>query len=294
MAAPSHEGIGTVRYRSGDDLADALQAIIARVEGRGLRIAEQSRLRRYVPLLRSRGIEAAEWASHANNEADEIVTAVEHLERPPEVAGWVELFRAIQGGPLIPPRHHDPAREAQTELIMGALMRSTGAQVSFEEPDAKAVIDDHGVSFAAKRPTSLTNLQKTFRDGRNQVARSGGTGVVFLDVSALARGFEHVRNAPSAEVALQRYDRALDQAIRDCVEPLVRWVGAEPKRAKTSAAIVALLNARFVVPALGSAKVQFITLRRVHGDSLGSAFVPKWLFEFILRFNRITADALPV
>jgi hypothetical protein len=38
---------------------------------------------------------------------------------------------------------------------MGALMRSTGAQVAFEEPDATAILGEHVIKFAAKRPTSI-------------------------------------------------------------------------------------------------------------------------------------------
>src|SRR5260370_4571649 len=95
MTSPSHEGLGRVRTRSGDTLADSLEAVLKLVEARGVRINPQSRLYSYLALLRSRGTEILEQASHAHHEADEIVTAVEHVARDPEVRNWPSMFRDI-------------------------------------------------------------------------------------------------------------------------------------------------------------------------------------------------------
>ncbi len=288
MTSPSHEGLGTVRTRSGDTLADALEAVLKLVEARGVRISPQSRLYSYLALLRSRGTEILEQASHAHHEADEIVTAVEHVARDPEVRNWPTMFRDIQCGALIAPLRHDRAREKQTELLMGGLMRSAGATVTFEEPDAKAVVDGNALSFAAKRPTSVTNLQKNARDGRNQLSRAGGSGVLFLDITPLASEHSRVYVVPSLEYAVQAFDASLDSTMRKYSTPLVTWFRAAPGRQKTVAALMTLLNLRFVVPSVGRAKTLFGSLRRMHADAVASGdFVPKWLFEFVLRFNRI-------
>ena len=289
-SSPIHEGIGTVRTRSGEELAEALEVALRLVEARGTRISPQSRLRAYLPLLLSRGTEMIERVSHAHHEADEIVTAVEQLARPPEVAGWNQMFRDIQCGPTIAPLHHDKAREKQTELLMGALMRSTGAVVTFGDPDAKAVVKGHALSFAAKRPSSASNLQKNVRDGRNQLSKAGGVGVLFMDITSLVPELARAHTSPSVEHAVQAFDRILDSTIQRVVGPVVRWMGAEPGRARSVAAIVSLLSLRFVVPSIGTERTHFGTLRRIHANAVTSSLVPKWLFDFILRFNRVGVD----
>src|SRR4051812_30912775 len=238
MRSLLQEGLGTVRTRTGDDLADRLETILREVGSRGVRINPQSRLHQYVKLLRSRGTEIIEQVSFAHHEADEIVTGVEHLARLPEVSGWASMFGHLQGGPLIGLPQHDRAREKQTEFLLGGLMRATGATVTFEEPDAKALVDDHTLSFAAKRTTSAANLRKNFRDGRNQLARAGGVGVLFLDVTPLVPQCGQAQVVPSIEYAVETFDAPLTQLVSVPVRPLLDWFdGSARPEMKTLAAV---------------------------------------------------------
>jgi hypothetical protein len=294
MSRANFEGVGTVRTRKGEDLADQLEAVVRDVEARGIRVSPLSRLLEYLPLLRARSTEFLEEVSQAHLAADEIVTAVEHLLVPPEPFGWANMFQDIQRGPLLASLHHDRAREKQTELLMGGLMRSAGAVVEFREPDAQARVGQNGVSFAAKRPTSISNFLKTLRDGRNQLARAGGVGVLFVDISPLATQFSKPFAAPSIESATQALDRPLDATIREIIEPAILQLRGSRSGTKTTAALVAVLNARFFVPSVAAERALFGTLRRLHADAAAdTGFVPKWLFEFVLRFNRMGVSPKP-
>src|SRR5207302_4778894 len=136
--------------------------------------------------------------------------------------------------------------------------------VTFEAPAAKAVVDSNALSFAAKRTTSPTNLQKNVRDGRNQLARAAGVGVLFLDITPLATEHGRVHVVPSIEYAAHAFDSSLDNSIRRYIVPIVRWLKAAPQRAKSLVAIVSLLNVRLLVPAVGVERNHFGTLRRLH------------------------------
>src|SRR5260370_26673311 len=127
------------------------------------------------------GTKRVELMSQIRSDAEEIVAAVEHLVTPPEVPGWEILFRRINGGPLFVGTGQDKAREAQVELLVGALMHSSLADVSFQDPPhAHTTFRGHSISFTAKRPNSLSNLSKTVKDGRDQLERAAGTGALLL------------------------------------------------------------------------------------------------------------------
>src|SRR5712671_465625 len=87
-----------------------------------------------------------------------------------------------------------------------------------------------------------TNLQKNTRDGRNQLSRVGGPGVLFLDISALVPECSHAYTVPSLEYAVQTFGTSLDLLMRKYSAPLVIWFQASSGRPKTVAALVTLVN----------------------------------------------------
>ena len=201
--------IEKLRIRKWNEIADTLERILNRLVAGGIHIDDSSRLRQYVKLMREEGSSLEDRArlelmSQIRSDADEIVNAVEHLSATPEVPGWQRLFERIKRGPLFPAPFDDKAREAQVELFLGAVMRSTGAEVSFAGADAQAVYREHLISFEAKRPSSLTNYGHNVKGGRNQLGRAGGTGVLFLDLSQLATEHARVNTVSSYDEAMKK------------------------------------------------------------------------------------------
>lgn len=146
----------------------------------------------------------------------EILLAAEQLTHPPEVPGWEKLFARVRAGELLAEAHGDKAREAQVEFVMGAMMRSAGAEVSFAHENARAIFRGETVTFEAKRPNSEKNLGKAVREGRNQLARAGGVGVLFLDFSE----YGYIRRGVATEVGPPGIP--VPQWLRDFVDLLNR------------------------------------------------------------------------
>jgi hypothetical protein len=220
-----------------------------------------------------------ESMSQIRSDAEEIVTAVEHIVREPAVPGWEGLFRRIQGGPLLLGSGQDKAREAQVELLVGALMHSTGAEVSFREPDAHAIFRGHPISFAVKRPNSLSNLSKTVKDGRDQLDRAGGTGVLFLDFSQLAPEHSKVETVSSYEQALEVLAPALLETLERLRKHIPRWVQGSGKRATNVLSSIGLVRARFVMPTPNGE--DYGTMRRMLASQTTETPVPNWLRDFV-------------
>jgi hypothetical protein len=231
--------------------------------------------------------ERIERMSQIRTEVDDIVTAVEHLSSLPEVRGWESLFERIQKGPLFAAAVDDKAREAQVELLMGAIMRSTGAEVSFREPDAHAIFQGHSISFAAKRPSSASNFRKTVKDGRNQLHRAGGVGVLFLDLSQLAQEHSQVRRMLSHAAAIEQLAPPLYDSVARLGRNVRRWVQSTPSKAINVLAAVAIVRARFVVQMPEG--LEYGTIRRlVSGEVTPEGIsVPSWIREFTDAFAAI-------
>jgi hypothetical protein len=230
--------------------------------------------------------ERLERMSQIRTEVDDIVTAVEHLSSPPEVPDWERLFERIQKGALFAAPSDDKPREAQVELLMGALMHATGAEVSFREPDAHAIFRGHSISFAAKRPSSKSNFRKTVREGRNQLNRAGGTGVLFLDLSQLATEHSQVRRMSSRAEAIEQLAEPLYQSVARLGRNVRQWVQNTPSKATNVLAAVAILRARFVIDA--EEGLEYGTIRRiVAGEVTPEGGVPSWLREFTDAFSAI-------
>jgi hypothetical protein len=183
--------IKTERTRPWPEVADALEQALEAACQRGARINPNSRLRVYVKRMRQEGASslvgiARDQISQIRCEVDEVVSALDHLRREPEVDGWARLMERVQAGPVLQALHYDPARAAQVELAMAGAMRAAGAEVSFREPDdAIATVSGHVVHFEAKRPNSVDGLGKAVRQGRKQLARSGDFGALFVDFNQL-------------------------------------------------------------------------------------------------------------
>ncbi len=275
----------SLRIRPWGEIADTLDGILDRVVSRRVRIDESSRLRQYVTLMREEGAaqpaqERLEQMSKVRSDADEIVSAVEHLSMPPEVDGWETLFKRIQGGPLTTTgAAHDDARAIQVELLAAGMLRSAGARVMFEEPDVRAEYLGRVVSLAAKRPVSFKNLEKLVKNGRDQLVKAGGTGVLFLDLAELAPEHSQVRTVADHNAVTNDIAPLLLKSLDRLGAKIPTWVQGRNARPNNVLAYVGLLRARFVIPTASGP--HYGTMRRLRAMQASDVIVPGWLRNLI-------------
>lgn len=137
-------------------------------------------------------------------EADQLARSVATLATEPTTEGWEAVAKRALRGPSTPPAdgRHTPGRDAQFELLVGALSRRGGLDVSFAEPDIQVQLPDHGpLSIAAKRVTSAKQLARRVTVGASQVRKSGYLGVVAVDLAFFS---SEILRAPNMGVAMER------------------------------------------------------------------------------------------
>ena len=118
-----------------------------------------------------------------------ILTAAKAYPTP---EAWDTRVRDLATGTVFSapsgPEGADP-RDFQFECFVGAIAQLAGYTVTFSEPDLIISDGDETFSIAAKRPRSLSKLQRSFGKGLKQIRRSGIPGFVAIDASyILLRG----------------------------------------------------------------------------------------------------------
>ena len=100
------------------------------------------------------------------------------------------LIRRIFGGPVetLFVKDHDPARDLQFELLVGAQLVRAGARVRLAEPDLVLEVPGGNIALAAKRPSKITAVEDALRSATRQIRRSGLRGLAVIDVSAFPIG----------------------------------------------------------------------------------------------------------
>jgi hypothetical protein len=281
-------------------MAGQLEEALDEAVARGARINAASRLRLYLKHLATDGAvfppsQRVELISNIRCEVDEIVSALEHLRAQPEVPGWATLLERVQAGQPFAGPHHDKAREAQVELVMAGAMRSAGAEVQLQEPDARAVVEGHIVHFAAKKPNSGKNLGKMVRYGRSQLAKAGGFGVLFVDFNTLATEHGKAIEVADNDDAMARIAPGLRRSIERLGADVQRCIRENPAESKGVLAVVGIVRARFVAPAKDGT-LEYGSMHRIVIDHVTPtlADIPLWFRRFADGFGQINqAPALP-
>ena len=289
----TNDSISTVREHERDVLVQQLDDLVADLRDHGVPVSPSSRLVQYARVLERLGArprlarDQLALASHCFSEGSELIEVTGHLRAAPEVPGWRKLFRRVQGGGIKPSAKADAARDAQLELLVGAALKAAGAEVVFDEPDARATWEGHALAVAAKRVSSVEKLEKNVRKARNQIARTGLPGLIAVDFTMLLPGRDVLHVVPSAALAPGILDPDLQQGIAALGGRVTAWVQENENAAKNVLAVVGLARSRFVFQ--GPERPQFGTVRRLLGGEVVPAGeqVPEWVKRLVLRFNRI-------
>lgn len=293
------EPIKSLRIRPWNEIASALELALDAAVADGVRISQNSRLRMFVKYMRREGSdfpasERREQMSQIRSESEAIVAALDHLRATPEVKGWGQQLERVQTGTVFAGSHQDKAREAQVELVMAGAMRSTGAGVSFGNPDACAIYKGHTIHFEAKRPSSDKNLSQLIRKGRSQLSleckKTGGVGVLFVDFSQLATEHAQLYEVVDYDEALARIAPRLGSSIERLGSRVSEWVHSVPEQSACVFAVFGLVKARFRMP-----NDAYGTMNRIIVGAMTAteADIPPWFKDFVDGFARINQVPLP-
>jgi hypothetical protein len=286
--------VKTQRVRPWKEMADSLDRALDDALARGAQINKNCRLREYTRVMRATGASYAigahrEEMSLIRCEVDEIVSALDHLRADPEVEGWTKLLERVQGGPLFPQPFHDKSRAAQVELFMAGAMRSTGTDILLREPDdAIAVMREGVVHFEAKRPNSEKRLRQSVREARNQLARRGEYGALFIDLNQLGTIQNEVIEVIDYDDAHREIEPRLWNALARFGVNAPDWVRGTSSKGENVLAIFGVVRGRFVIMGEdGLWHHGFIHAIRIERMVSAIADVPVWFREFAESLGRI-------
>jgi hypothetical protein len=173
--------------------ADAIE-VKQRLLSAGVRVPPNGRLNEYIRQLALSGdvrVPTIPWGfdwqrlHHAVADIAEWRFVLDYLANGVETAGWKAKAHLAMKGSARPAEEgkNSGAWDNQFELFMAALCRRAGFGVELAEPDLLVRYNDACVGIAAKRPRSLGNFDKLLARADKQIARSGRSGIIALDIS---------------------------------------------------------------------------------------------------------------
>lgn len=144
-------------------------------------------------------------------ECEQFVTSVSTLKESAETDGWRTMAEKALGGhaSLRAEKGFTPARDAQFELLIAALLKKGGFLPDFAEPDLRVTFPDgQRVGIAAKRVKSEQKLSSRIRKGINQIEVSQMHGVVAVHLAFLSGPVMKARDMGCAMEMLRRETRS--------------------------------------------------------------------------------------
>ena len=157
-------------------------------------------------------------------ECNEFVQSIPVLMQPPEVPGWRSIVKRALGGSASGRTEEGftPARDAQFELLVTAMLRHSGFPVRFAEPDIHfEITEGKCLGIAAKRVKSASKLASRISEGSKQIAKSHVQGVLAVHLSFFTRTMSQTMDMPTAMEALRAETRRF---TRDNIEKFARRV----------------------------------------------------------------------
>lgn len=217
-----------------DRVGDALEALrfaIREIERLGVEVPDHSRLAQHITLLES--LDGAETYPDEPGQRSAIASALLDAAQFSLVASVLpedgrealilDLGRSIKGSQVRASEESAEPYQFQSQLVFGALMVAAGHDVrvptgqgmpDFVIPDGTLT---HGVEV--KRPTSRSKVSRVLRKAADQIAGTGGRGLVVLDGSDLlgTSGSEVVERDSGRD----RFRARFEQEFRGLVDEVV-------------------------------------------------------------------------
>jgi hypothetical protein len=236
-------------YNSFESLLLRYRTALKLLEDSGIRVADGCRLRSYEIrldqlLCDSRAAVEPEIVFAATfdlREIDEVIEIIDHL---PDLldAETLQLLRKLASGNEHPDDDSSaPAREAQYELYLGAVLRRAGISVKHGAPDLVASWQGQDFFIEAKRPASEKRFDDRLRSAVHQIRRLPRPGIIAICADQLLRpkgSLMNVRShdalAPAVQGLLYTFMLSHAQILRHRLdgEPIaaVLWTARLPAR----------------------------------------------------------------
>ncbi len=174
---------------------------IADVTARGASVPAGHRLHAYVAAeesLLNEGFPADDASLRlllsAKLELGILCGALESLSAPPEVPGWFQRLNRALPGPVLPQDSPDTPRDIMAELYFATRMRAAKQDIDLSQPEPDIVVrvGSRRYCFAVKRPRTWKSAEGAIRKAVHQIAASGLTGFVVLDLSLVLALHEQI------------------------------------------------------------------------------------------------------
>ncbi len=227
-----HREPANIKVGSLDERAAAFEVSLGTLTGAGVRFVARSRIDAYLRTLRDQATTpnpdaglrgaAAIQLLNAIGELDELGFAAAQLSELVAIdEAWRGKFSHAFTGAVRSFAQHDPARDAQFELLAAANCRAAGGRPRHEEPDILVDVGIKTLAIAAKRIRSIKRLEEHVRKARSQILGTAHGGLIALDLTRAFRLDSTVFLATSLEQL---------NAIRNSVFSRVERVGGDVQR----------------------------------------------------------------
>jgi hypothetical protein len=194
VSGPQNSQNDLVSDQTAKDLALRAANTLSELRKHGLHLAGGSRYHRYASELRHASESSgritperlAIW-HRAVIELYDLEAAVRVLATPPEVEGWRRIVQETLSGGVrrTDEVRHSRSRDIQFEVAVATLLRESGFNVMFAEPDVVARRGDREIAFAVKRPRSRAKVVSNVKAAGQQMVKSMKSGLIALDITCV-------------------------------------------------------------------------------------------------------------
>ena len=236
-------------YNSFESLLLRYRTALKQLEDSGIRVADGCRLRSYEIRLdqllcdprAAVEPEVVFAATFDLREIDEVIEIMDHLPDSLD-AEILQLLRKLASGNEHPDGDSSaPAREAQYELYLGAVLRRAGISVKHGAPDLVASWQGQDFFIEAKRAASEKRFDDRLRSAVHQIRRLPRPGIIAICADQLLRptgGLMNVRThddlAPAVQGLLYTFMLGHAQILRHRLDgeriAAVLWTARLPAR----------------------------------------------------------------
>lgn len=123
------------------------------------------------------------------------------------------LLRSVISGQDLPDDETKTGpRDNQHHLYIAAVLRNSGMEVQFAEPDLLVRVDGRHVGIAAKRITSAKQIDRRISDGQRQLRRAKKRGIVWIEFGDAIQKFSGVFTFDTTDVMRQHENAMVDHA----------------------------------------------------------------------------------
>lgn len=207
-------------HNSWDAEREKLNEVFELLNANGLNVKAGSRLYRYQRILKAledeniedlpKGFTLKKFHQIAS-EIHQLYTGVVELSNSKNFGEWSDKLSFLISGKELPESDLDyTARNYQFELYIAGLIKKSGLEPLYKEPDIQINQDGRKFGIAIKRSNSFNKLDENLKKGRKQIVKTGVPGIIFVDVTRISNPANYIAYANSVNDVTKDLIRFLD------------------------------------------------------------------------------------